>query len=310
MHVDESEGSNMKTMVDSDWAGDKKTRKSCSCAAITLFKPTRPFFVRGQTIEALSSAEAEFYAAVMGIAESLHLQQLLAWLGEPHRLELFSDSAAARSILSRLGVGKVRHLQVKLLWVQRLVNNGAIIVSKVKGEENVADIGTKPLGPAIFEKCRSQLCIGNGPSDHGGSVEVNVLGGKGRRNIAAAQLGLPAKIVALAVALCECMQGTASAVSTVKAHKTTTENGGGESMSIVFKLMLVLWMLSLVATAWMTWKVSSWYHEKADKRKKKKRAGNKRDVAVQSPVTYKWWPATPRFTPLPEVAHGSWTMSR
>ena len=80
-------------------------------------------------------------------------------------------------------------------------------------------------------------------------------------------------------------------------------------MSITFKLMLVLWMLSLFATAWTTWKVSSWYHEKADKRKKK-RAGNKQDVAVQSPVTYKWWHATPRFTPLLEVAHGSWTMSR
>ena len=71
-------------------------------------------FVRGQTVEALSSAEAEFYAALMGIAEGLHIQQLLAWLGEPWRPVIESDSAAARSILSRLGVGKVRHLQVKL----------------------------------------------------------------------------------------------------------------------------------------------------------------------------------------------------
>ena len=88
----------------------------------------------------------------MGSSEALHIQQLLAWLGDPRRLEVFSDSAAARSILSRLGVGKVRHLQVKLLWVQRLVNSGQVLVSKVLGTENVADIGTKPLAASAFEK--------------------------------------------------------------------------------------------------------------------------------------------------------------
>ena len=163
-------------------------------------------FVRGQTVEALSSGEAEFYAAVMGIAEALHIQQLLAWLGEPHRLELFSDSTAARSILSRQGVGKVRHLQVKLLWVQRLVNNGALLVSKVRGDENVADIGTKPLGPEIFEKCRQQLCIGDGPEKPAGRAgSVNSLGGSLRRTVAQ-ELGVPAKVLTFALAICECMK--------------------------------------------------------------------------------------------------------
>jgi len=81
----------------------------------------------------------------MGTAEALRLQQLLGWLGEVHRIELFSDSAAAR-------------LQVKLLWVQRLVNEGAILISKLISK---ADIETKALAQASFEKQRGQLGFGS-----------------------------------------------------------------------------------------------------------------------------------------------------
>ena len=93
---------NFKVLTDRGWAGDKVARKSSGCAAIQLDGVTLATRVRGQSVEALSSAEAEFHAAVMGIAEALHIQQLLAWIGEGRRLEAFSDSAAARSILSRM----------------------------------------------------------------------------------------------------------------------------------------------------------------------------------------------------------------
>ena len=36
-------------------------------------------------------------------------------------LDILTDSSAARGILARQGVGKVRHLEVKTLWVQDLV---------------------------------------------------------------------------------------------------------------------------------------------------------------------------------------------
>ena len=154
---------NMKIYCDSDWAADKKTRKSCSCAVITVSGVVLATFVRGQRVQALSSAEAEFYAAVMGVAEAMHLQQVLGWLGEFHRLEVFSDSSAARSVLSREGVGKIRHLEVKLLWIQSLVKDGRLLVSKVNGNDNVADIGTKPLGPMLFAKHRRSMGLIEGP---------------------------------------------------------------------------------------------------------------------------------------------------
>ena len=78
-----------------------------------------------------------------GISSGLGLQYLLDFIGMPVILELQSDSSAARGVLWRTGVGKIRHLEVKTLWVQDLVKAHKLLVRPVKGEENVADIGSK-----------------------------------------------------------------------------------------------------------------------------------------------------------------------
>jgi hypothetical protein len=304
------ESGNIMTHVDSDWAGDKITRKSCSCAVIRLDGVVLAMFVRGQKIEALSSAEAEFYAAVMGIAEALHIQQLLAWLGDPRRLEVFSDSSAARSILARMGVGKVRHLQVKLLWVQRLVNSGQVLVSKVLGSDNVADIGTKPLSASVFNKHREALGFGASPED---SVIAGITAGGGmhraRQVTAAAAAGVSARIMTLAIALAGCLERTeGQEVALVAAAPTlavTVKPEGGVTwiteerwMSIV----IFLWIMSLMCTAWCTWKVSGIWRTWTTPKPQESTA----DKSVQSQTTYRWWLTTPRFVPLPEQSHGSW----
>ena len=56
----------------------------------------------------------------------------------------FDCSSAAKSIASRTGLGKLRHLEIKFLWLQECVRRGKVIVSKVRGEVNPADVLTKP----------------------------------------------------------------------------------------------------------------------------------------------------------------------
>ncbi len=73
------------------------------------------------------------YAGVMGIKEAIHVQQLLGWKGEPVRIRLRMDAAAARSVLCRQGVGRIRHLEVKVLWAQDQVKIGRVLVEKVEG---------------------------------------------------------------------------------------------------------------------------------------------------------------------------------
>ena len=63
-------------------------------------------------------------------------------------LQLHTDSAAAIGIASRSGLGKLRHLQVHLLWVQQHVRNKVFELLKVPGKENPADLLTKHLAQA------------------------------------------------------------------------------------------------------------------------------------------------------------------
>ena len=60
-------------------------------------------------------------------------------------LQVHTDSAAAIGIASRTGLGKLRHLQVHLLWVQQHVRNKVFKLLKVPGKENPADLLTKHL---------------------------------------------------------------------------------------------------------------------------------------------------------------------
>ena len=50
-----------------------------------------------------------------------------------------------QAILQRTGVGKIRHLETKTLWVRQLVRQRLLDIRAIKGTENEADIGTKVL---------------------------------------------------------------------------------------------------------------------------------------------------------------------
>ena len=103
----------------------------------------------------LSSAQAELVAAVIPCGESIGLTQLAADLGIPLVGHVHVDSPAAIRIANRKGNGKLRHVKVGMLWIQELVVEEEIILRKVKGENNVADILTKNVGVATLESaCR------------------------------------------------------------------------------------------------------------------------------------------------------------
>ena len=57
----------------------------------------------------------------------------------------WTDSSATLGIVSRSGMGKLRHLETHTLWLQEKVRTKAIMVKKVKGEVNPADLFTKHL---------------------------------------------------------------------------------------------------------------------------------------------------------------------
>ena len=77
---------------------------------------------------------------------------MLEDIGLQTTVTLFSDSSAARGIIHRTGLGKLRHLEVGYLWLQAAVARKRLQVRKVNGLENPADLFTKFLTAADMWK--------------------------------------------------------------------------------------------------------------------------------------------------------------
>ena len=72
---------------------------------------------------ALSSAEAELYASVVGVTRALGVLHLgrSVWGDDWGSLTHCVDSSACKSIILRRGAGAVKHLSTKDLWIQEAV---------------------------------------------------------------------------------------------------------------------------------------------------------------------------------------------
>ena len=150
--------------ADSDWAGCKETRKSRSGGLALLAGGPVKSWSNRQASPALSSGEAEYYAIVKAAAEALGIQALAADLGWQVRIRLKVDSSAAKAMASRSGIGKVRHLETKFLWVQDAVSRRRFTLQKVPGKINPADVLTKPMAQVLMRSLLSPWGFSFGPT--------------------------------------------------------------------------------------------------------------------------------------------------
>ena len=72
---------------------------------------------------------------------------LLEDFGITTRAVFHTDASAAIGVVRRAGLGKLRHLNVRYLWLQDHLRSGQIDFHKVAGVANAADLVTKHLGP-------------------------------------------------------------------------------------------------------------------------------------------------------------------
>ena len=105
-----------------------------------------------QAIVAKSSGEAELYAVVRGATEALGMATLAGDLGRKVEIQLHIDALAAKGMIERKGLSRVRHLDVNVLWLQEQAARKILPVYKVPGEHNPADLMTKHLAAAGVKK--------------------------------------------------------------------------------------------------------------------------------------------------------------
>ena len=65
---------------------------------------------------------------------------------------VYTDASAAIGMAQRLGVGKVRHIDVGMLWVQQNQRAGEIDVKKIGTKVNPADVFTKHVPGEVMWK--------------------------------------------------------------------------------------------------------------------------------------------------------------
>ena len=98
-----------------------------------------------QGVISLSSGEAEFYGVTKATGVALSYQALMRDLGIELPIRVWTDSTATMGICGRQGLGKLRHVDTRSLWIQQKVRSLTIDLRKVLGEVNPSDLFTKHL---------------------------------------------------------------------------------------------------------------------------------------------------------------------
>ena len=84
-------------------------------------------------------------------AEMIGIGSLAADLGRDLKVVMYADSSAAIAIAKRRRAGKLRHINIGLLWIQDKTESEEIVIKKVKGVSNPADMMTKGVNREKLE---------------------------------------------------------------------------------------------------------------------------------------------------------------
>ena len=106
-----------------------------------------------------SVCESEFLGIYHVSKEVRFIVTLLEFLGVKHKTPvIYCDNRSAVSIANNLtSVERTKHIKAKYLKVQELVSNNEVEVKYIPGEDQVADLLTKPLARGMFEEQRERL---------------------------------------------------------------------------------------------------------------------------------------------------------
>ena len=123
----------LSAATDADWAGCLATRKSTSGGFVCRGNHLRKAWSKSQPVVTLSTAEAELIACEKGSTELIGMGSASEDFGKREELSLRIDATACSAIIHRTGVGKVRHLDARRLWIQEKANSGEISCRRLVG---------------------------------------------------------------------------------------------------------------------------------------------------------------------------------
>lgn len=148
----------LELYVDSSW-GNGPDRKSICGYVILVNHSVIHYKSKTQSIVCLSSTEAEFLALSLGLKDLLWIRNILLELRYViQEIVCYVDNQGALKLVKgESGMGKTRHMDIKLQFVKQEVKNKGIKMQYITGDSNPADLFTKALSRPTFEKHRNEL---------------------------------------------------------------------------------------------------------------------------------------------------------
>ena len=142
----------VEAFSDANWAGCRTSRKSTSGGVLMVGAHPIKSYSKTQAVIAKSSAESELYGIVRATCEALGCLTLIEDFGGRMKSRLHMDANAARGIIDRQGLSKVRHIDVNLLWLQEQEARDLVPLEKIDGTKNCADLMTKHVRAELIAR--------------------------------------------------------------------------------------------------------------------------------------------------------------
>ena len=146
--------------VDAAYGNDRHRRKSTTGFAIMLANAAIVYKSKSQTQTALSSTEAEFYAAVSAAKIILYLRSIMLELGFPQHEPtiVYEDNESTIKIVnSGIVTERSRHIDIQYFAIQDWKRQKHIAMKFIAGSINCADALTKPLGWVLHNRHARRL---------------------------------------------------------------------------------------------------------------------------------------------------------
>ena len=102
-----------------------------------------------QQVAALPTEGAELRGVAEGAGVLIGAISMMRDLGISANGVLCANSSAAKGVVSRRGLGRVKHVDVRNMWIQNVARSGRAAIVKIPGGENAADVLTKHLDVAL-----------------------------------------------------------------------------------------------------------------------------------------------------------------
>jgi hypothetical protein len=152
----------LTTFSDSDCASCPDDRRSTSGYCVLLGKNLLSWSSKKQPTVSRSSTESEYKAIANASAELVWIQTLLSELGisSPRPPVLRCDNIGATYLTANpLYHARTKHIEIDYHFVRDMVAKKTLDVQFISGQDQLADILTKPLATARFILLKSNLNV-------------------------------------------------------------------------------------------------------------------------------------------------------